>query len=131
MNRPKGYAISQEDRRSMKKVKAPHLAFADLDDFEPDFFLQEGWLQAGGETLQVLSTPGHSPGSVCLYWPERQALFSGDVVFSGGIGRTDLPMGNPKLLKESIQRIAELDVEHLLPGHGEIIHGRRWRRTFR
>lgn len=79
----------------------------------------------GDETFQVISTPGHSPGSLCLYWPKQKALFSGDVVFSGGIGRTDFPGGNGKLLKESIQRLAQLDVEYLLPGHGEALRGRK------
>ncbi|MDY6837840.1 MAG: MBL fold metallo-hydrolase [Thermodesulfobacteriota bacterium] len=122
---PTQVAMSQVDSQFMKEVKNPFLRIAGLDDFEPDFFLQEGRLNVGDETFQVVSTPGHSPGSVCLFWPEQKALFSGDVVFSGGIGRTDFPGGNGKLLKESIQRIAELDVEYLLPGHGEIISGRK------
>jgi glyoxylase-like metal-dependent hydrolase (beta-lactamase superfamily II) len=74
--------------------------------------------------IQVISTPGHSPGSLCLYWPERKVLFSGDVAFDQGIGRSDLPGGNSKLLKESLRRIAQLDIEYLLPGHGNVIAGR-------
>ncbi|MDY6952211.1 MAG: MBL fold metallo-hydrolase [Thermodesulfobacteriota bacterium] len=122
---PTQVAMSQEDYRFMKEVRTPLLRMGGLDGFEPDFFLQEGWLNVGGETFQVLSTPGHSPGSVSLYWPEQKALFTGDVVFSGGVGRTDFPGGKARRLKESIQRMAELDVEHLLPGHGECVSGKK------
>jgi len=90
---------------------------------EPDFLLEEGELQIGNERFQVLHTPGHSPGSFCLYWPYRKALFSGDVVFSGGLGRTDLPGGDGHALKASIRRLSSLEVDLLLPGHGEIISG--------
>jgi hydroxyacylglutathione hydrolase len=90
---------------------------------EPDFFLQEGELKVGSNSFRVILTPGHSPGSVCLYWPAQKVLFTGDVVFNQGVGRTDLPGGNGKLLKESIQRLAAFDSEYLLSGHGEIISG--------
>ncbi|MGD8386259.1 MAG: MBL fold metallo-hydrolase [Desulfobacteraceae bacterium] len=90
---------------------------------EPDFLLEEGELRIGDEPFQVLHTPGHSPGSFCLYWPRRKALFSGDVVFSGGLGRTDLPGGDGHALKASIQRLSSLEVDLLLPGHGEIVSG--------
>ena len=77
------------------------------------------------ETFQVLLAPGHSPGSICLYWPDKRVLVTGDVVFNQGIGRTDLPGGNGKLLKESIKKLAALEVEYLLPGHGEIVAGKK------
>lgn len=93
--------------------------------FEPDFFLQEGGLTIGDLTFQVLATPGHSPGSICLYWPEHKALFTGDLIFNQGIGRTDLPGGDGGLLKESIKRIAGLDSEWVLSGHGEVIKGKQ------
>jgi len=90
----------------------------------PAFFLQEGDLVIGDKTFRVILTPGHSPGSISLYWPEKKALFTGDVVFSQSIGRTDLPGGSGKQLKESISRLAELDVEVLCPGHGDVVAGR-------
>lgn len=93
------------------------------DRFTPDFFLGEGDLRIGDIRLEVLLTPGHSPGSLCLYWPDRKALFTGDVIFDQSIGRTDLPGGSGKLLKESIQRLAKLDVEYLLSGHGAPVIG--------
>lgn len=91
---------------------------------EPDFFLEEGDLVIDDETFEVIVTPGHTPGEICLYWPEKKVLFSGDVVFRESIGRSDFPGGDGGKLKESIQRLAALDVEYLLPGHGEVISGK-------
>jgi hydroxyacylglutathione hydrolase len=97
---------------------------------EPNFYLKEGELSLGKESklnLTILHTPGHSPGSICLYWPENRVLITGDVLFYGGIGRTDIPGGDSKLLKRSIERLSELDIEYVLPGHstqlGSIIRG--------
>lgn len=89
-------------------------------DFEPDLYLREGELNLGKEgrlSLRIMHTPGHSPGSISIYWPEGKVLISGDVVFYGGIGRTDIPGGDGKLLRQSIERLSELDIEYLLPGH--------------
>lgn len=93
-------------------------------EFAPDVFLREGDLAVGDLSFEVFLTPGHSPGSVSLYWKDRKALFAGDVVFAGGIGRTDLPGGAARKLRESIERMKELDVEFLLPGHGDPVRGR-------
>jgi glyoxylase-like metal-dependent hydrolase (beta-lactamase superfamily II) len=95
----------------------------DLDTLSPDFFLKEGELSLDGLEMQVFHTPGHSPGSVCLYWPLQKALFTGDLVFKEGLGRTDLPGGDGAQIKESIMRMSRLDAELLLSGHGEIISG--------
>jgi glyoxylase-like metal-dependent hydrolase (beta-lactamase superfamily II) len=95
----------------------------DMDSIKPDFFLKEGHLNLDGIELSIFHTPGHSPGSVTLYWPAQKALFTGDLVFKEGLGRTDLPGGDGSKLKESIKRLTDLDVEWLLPGHGEIISG--------
>lgn len=92
--------------------------------FEPDVLLREGDLRIGDMVLRVLDTPGHSPGSLCLYRPGDRVLFSGDVVFNQGVGRTDLPGGNGEQLKRSIRMLSELDADILLPGHGEIVTGR-------
>lgn len=88
-----------------------------------DLFLAEGLLTLGDEEFQVLHVPGHSPGSIALYWRRRKALFPGDVIFNQNVGRTDFPGGNGPLLKKSISKMSVLDVEWLLPGHMEIIAG--------
>ena len=97
----------------------------DIDAIKPDFFLQEGDLSLDDLELQVILTPGHSPGSVCLYWSDQKVLFTGDVVFKEGLGRTDLPGGDGAKLKASIKRLAELDVEWLLSGHGDPVSGEK------
>lgn len=95
----------------------------DLPKVEIDMPLEEGPLELGGETFEILHTPGHSPGSLSLYWPARKALFPGDVIFAQNIGRTDFPGGSGTLLKESILKLSRLDVDYFLPGHMGIIVG--------
>jgi hydroxyacylglutathione hydrolase len=90
---------------------------------EPDFFLKEGDISIDKVDFKIFHTPGHSPGSISLYLPDQNLLFTGDLVFKGGIGRTDLPGGNGSLLKKSLKRLSELEIEWLLPGHGDIISG--------
>ena len=94
------------------------------ENFETGLFLEHGNLKLGGLNFQVLLSPGHSLGSICIYWEDRRALFSGDVVFDQGLGRTDLPGGDGEMLKSSIRRLAALDVEILLPGHGDVVVGK-------
>jgi glyoxylase-like metal-dependent hydrolase (beta-lactamase superfamily II) len=88
-------------------------------------FLKEGTIEIGGKAFQVIPTPGHSPGSICLYWKEKRTLISGDTLFYMGVGRTDLPGGDMELLAGSIAKLAQLDVEYLIPGHGEPISGEK------
>ncbi len=71
-----------------------------------------------GLSLQVLHTPGHTPGSVCLLCED--ALFTGDTLFAGSCGRTDLPCGSWDKLKLSLKRLKDLPGDYrVLPGHGE------------
>lgn len=95
----------------------------DLEALTPDFFLADGELMVGDIMLEVYHTPGHSPGGVTLRLPAEKALFTGDLIFAGGLGRTDLPGGNGGQLKQSIRRMAALDANWLLSGHGEILSG--------
>lgn len=85
----------------------------------PDRMLEEGdEIRVGGFSLRILHTPGHTPGSICLYGDNK--LFSGDTLFAGGIGRTDLAGGNLKELQESIKDkiLALTDEVVVYPGHG-------------
>lgn len=69
---------------------------------------------------QIIHTPGHTPGSVCLYFPEERKLFSGDTLFRCGYGRTDLPGGNYGQLISSLEQLMTLPPEtEVFPGHGE------------
>ena len=117
-------ALHQAELDFIRRL-APHYGAAmGIKEFEPQILLQEGELQVGNMTFQIIHAPGHSPGSICIYWPQEKALITGDVIFYQGLGRTDLPGGNGQTLKESIKRLARLEVEHLLPGHGETLSGR-------
>lgn len=87
---------------------------------EIDRILEDGqkWTDAG-MTYEVIATPGHSPGSVCFYFPDEHALFSGDTLFHGSVGRTDLPGGDGRILAQSLRKLASLPREtRIYPGHG-------------
>ncbi len=96
---------------------------------EVDRKLKDGDIvMLGEEHLHVIYTPGHSPGSICLYNPEDKSLFSGDTIFSdGGIGRTDFFGGDIKKLASSIKKIydmvSHLNTLNLYPGHGPHVIG--------
>lgn len=82
----------------------------------PDMLLNDGDTIEGYE---IIHTPGHTPGSICLFDPETNDLISGDTVFSdGAFGRYDFPGGSKETLQVSLDRIAELKVTGLYPGHG-------------
>ncbi len=94
-----------------------------LKSLSPDFFLTDGELKVGDIILNVFHTPGHTPGSVTLYWKDEGALITGDLIFAGGFGRTDFSGGDGDLIKDSIHRVAGLEAEWLLSGHGNLISG--------
>ncbi len=89
-----------------------------------NFPLEEGDVILGDQTFKIILAPGHSPGSIGLYWPAQKALFCGDVIFEQSVGRTDFPGGNGALLKKSILAFSNLDLELILPGHMGIISGK-------
>lgn len=68
--------------------------------------------------FEVIPTPGHTPGSICLYEKNKRILISGDTLFENNIGRTDLPGGDRTQLVDSLKKLSELQIEYLLPGHG-------------
>lgn len=90
---------------------------------DPDRYLQEGEsITFGRQELQVLYTPGHADGSVCLYSPSAGCIIVGDVLFADSIGRSDLPTGNHALLIESIKNklLTLPEATVVYPGHGPI-----------
>ena len=91
-------------------------------EYKVDETLKEGMvLDIGKWKLEVMETPGHSTGSLCLYERTEKVLFSGDTVFpDGNIGRTDMFGGSTDELARSIQRLTELDVKVMYPGHMDI-----------
>ena len=89
---------------------------------KPDILIKEGsTVKFGRFEFYVMDTPGHSPGSVCFYDNNYQLLITGDTIFKGSIGRTDLPGGSEKDLALSLQKILLLPEEtQIIPGHGEV-----------
>ena len=77
-------------------------------------------LTIAGEPAQVLHTPGHTEGSICLHMPNPQLLLAGDTLFAGSIGRTDLPGGDLRKILHSLkERLLPLpDATRVIPGHG-------------
>lgn len=83
--------------------------------------LGDGDILDFGETrLRVIHTPGHTPGSICLYGEKEKALITGDLLFGEGIGRTDLPGGDSREQRDSVEEVSKLKIEHVLPGHGKV-----------
>lgn len=79
-------------------------------------------VSAGSHTAEVLHTPGHTEGSICLYFPAEKKLIAGDTLFAGSIGRTDLPGGDMQKIMRSLHTtVFSLPDETLVvPGHGEL-----------
>lgn len=95
---------------------------ADYSSPEPDRTLEAGEvLKLGKENFEAYHIPGHSPDSLALYSSSEEVLFAGDLIFSGGIGRTDLPGGDRQRLKKSVDLLLrELPPEtRVYPGHGQ------------
>lgn len=89
---------------------------------EPDGYLAEGdVIPIGAFYFHVIETPGHSPGGICLYEPDEGVLISGDTLFAGTVGRTDLPGSNGQQLMESLEKkLWPLpDDTRIFPGHAD------------
>ncbi len=90
---------------------------------QPSFFLEEGdIIEFGNSKLEILFTPGHSPGSITFYNTEQKFMIAGDVLFYGSIGRTDLPGGNHETLINNIKtKLFPLGDEFkVYSGHGQV-----------
>ncbi len=91
--------------------KKPECHFQDIRD-------GSSWCEAG-LGFMVFETPGHTPGGLCYYFSEPQVLITGDTLFAGSAGRTDLPGGDAHMLKHSLQRLTSFtDEVTIYPGHG-------------
>ena len=117
--------LNQSDQAllAMLDVQAGWLGQAPPEPVAIDQELRDGdTLRAGGLEASVLHTPGHTQGSVCLYFPAEKKLLAGDTLFAGSIGRTDLPGGSMEMILRSLhQRVLALpDETVVVPGHGPL-----------
>lgn len=88
----------------------------------PDSFLHDDEIiEFGNHRLQVIGTPGHTPGSVVFYCEEEKVAFTGDTLFSMSIGRTDLPGGDETAMQHSLRKLLNTlsDDTTIYPGHGK------------
>jgi len=105
----------------MMEIQAGWLGVPTPQVAPPDTSAEEGMVVGiAGHTAQVIHTPGHTPGSVCLYFAPERLLIAGDTLFAGSIGRTDLPGGDSRKILRSIHdRLMPLPEEtRVIPGHG-------------
>jgi len=86
-----------------------------------DDLIEEGPLRYVADIdLLAMHTPGHTEGSTCFYLASEKALFSGDVLFKGNVGRVDFPGSDPRAMERSLERVAGLPADtRVYPGHGE------------
>ncbi len=105
----------------MLDVQATWIGMEDPGRVEIDQSVgQADVVKAGSIMAQVLHTPGHTEGSVCLYFPAEKKLVAGDTLFAGSIGRTDLPGGSfEKIIRSIKEKVLVLPEETVvIPGHG-------------
>lgn len=109
--------ISMQDEFVLMS-KAFHL---NVEEYHIDFHLHHGTtIDLGGTVLQVLHTPGHSSGSICLYEPNQQVLFTGDTIFAGGTLGGIFPSGSISDYALTLRQLSVLRIKELYPGHGRI-----------
>ena len=121
----------------MTRLSEPRIAVEDesevvpqLPSCRPDRLLADGEVfEVGDLRFEVMHTPGHTPGSICLYEAKWHALFAGDLLTRNGVGRADVPGGNTVHLLASLSRLLSLPEEtRVYPGHGlsTTLKAERW-----
>ena len=119
------FYLGEEDLFLLKRVQetAQHFLGARPAILQPKEVtnLKEGDIEIGPFSFEVVATPGHTPGSRCLYFKDEQTIFTGDTLFKEGIGRYDFSYSDKRLLKDSLERLFKLPEETLVySGHGDV-----------
>lgn len=115
----------EEVRKQMTKIPCVYPEGFDIEAYrvfqgEPQRILRDGdVLDPGGRTIEVLHTPGHSPGHCCFYEPEREYLYSGDLIYRGCL-YAFYPSTDPVLFYESVKKLRNCKVSKVLPGHHQL-----------
>lgn len=113
--------IHEEDAGNLENPGSDKLpCWVEIEGVRANSFFQPNeWITLGTLKIQVIHTPGHTPGGVCFYIPEHKLLFSGDTLFQGTIGNLSFPTARPALMWKSLAILATLPSDTLvLPGHG-------------
>lgn len=113
--------VHKEDAGNLETPGSDQLPlFYPVKGVKADGFLTEGQeIVVGTLQIQVIHTPGHTPGGVCFYLPKEKVLISGDTLFRGTIGNLSFPTARPALMWESLKKLAALPPEtKVYPGHG-------------
>ncbi|MBR5985338.1 MAG: MBL fold metallo-hydrolase [Clostridia bacterium] len=115
--------ISEPDAPALYDRDTAIVPAYSLTPFTPvkaDAFLQPGKTELLGRECEIISTPGHTPGGICLYLPAEKVMFTGDTLFAHGYGRTDFPGGDMGQLIESLRNLLKMDSDiTVYPGHYE------------
>ena len=112
-------------KNNLTKVPCDFPAEFDIDAYqifqgEPQRILHDGdWLDLGGREIQVIHTPGHSPGHCCFYEPGREYLYSGDLIYEGCL-YAFYPTTDPQLFYQSVKRVQKYKIAKVLPGHHDV-----------
>ena len=114
--------IHKEDEKNLEKPGADGIApFEEIEGAKADKNVKENDLiEIGDLKIEVIHTPGHTPGGVCYYLEKEKILFSGDTLFSGTIGNLSFPTCSEKDMWISLKKLSSLPVDTIVyPGHGE------------
>lgn len=115
----------QAVKNNLTKFPCDFPAEFDIDTYRvfrgmPQRVLRDGdWLDLGSRKIQVVHTPGHSPGHCCFYEPGRNYLFSGDLIYKGCL-YAFYPTTDPQLFYHSVKRVQEYIISRILPGHHQL-----------
>jgi hydroxyacylglutathione hydrolase len=117
--------MNQNDHALLKMLdmQAAWVGMRPPGDVQVDEAISQGRVLKIGEiSSNVIHTPGHTEGSICLYFPKEKKLIAGDTLFAGSIGRTDLPGGSMEKIMRSLhtQVLALPDETKVVPGHGPV-----------
>jgi hydroxyacylglutathione hydrolase len=115
---------SQKDSWEATIIQTSRFFGVPAAEFTQDGLFKNDRLDTGEMEFELIPSPGHSPDSICFYCQKEKILICGDVLFNQNTGRVDLPGGSANALKQSIERLSQLEIEYLLPGHMDIIVGK-------
>lgn len=113
----------QKEHYRLVVIEGARLFGIEPTEFAEDCILEDNPFGNDSAELEMIQSPGHSPDCVCFYNRRDKVLICGDVLFEMNTGRVDLPGGDGETLKKSIESLAKLDIEYLLPGHMGVITG--------